>query len=143
MWAPRGSILGPNIFVCFCFYLVQAMLMTHTSVFHLRVIKSLTKLSFSSSDMRVWMIKNKFIINYSKHDMIYLFINIGYTQILSSSNVRDICILFYKCLPFHDHISVSLLIFDCVIELFIHAFITTQLEFCSSNLYNFPNNNIE
>ena len=80
-------------------------------------LESLTKLNICTSDIRVWMIKNKLKINDSKTEFIIfrspllkqnlrdLSISVGDTQVFPSSKVRDLGVVFDKYLTFHDHIS--------------------------------------
>ena len=122
------------------------------------------------SDIRVWMIKNKFKINDSKTEFIIfrspllnknlsdLSVSVGDIQVSPSSKVRDLGVVFVQYLTFHDHISGicksthfhlrgigrirNLLTFDATAQL-IHALITSRLDFCNSILYNLPNKQIE
>ena len=87
-----------------------------------------------------------------------LSISVGYTQVSSSSKLRDLGVVFDQYLTFHDHISGicksthfhlrdigrirNLLTFDATAQL-IHALITSRLDFCNSILYNLPNKQIE
>ena len=72
--------------------------------------------------------------------------------------VRDLGVVFDQYLTFHDHISGicksthchlrgigrirNLLTFDATAQ-FIHALISSRLDFCNSILYNLPNKQIE
>ena len=119
------------------------------------------------SDIRVWMIKNKFKINDSKTEFIIFrspllkqnLSNLSRdSQVVPSSKVRDLGVVFDQYLTFHDHISGicksthfhlrsigrnrNLLTCIATAQL-IHAFITTRLDFCNSILDNLPNNKIE
>ena len=132
-------------------------------------LESLTKLNMCISDIRVWMIKNKFKINDSKTEYIifrcpllkqnmnHLSVNVGDIQVSPSSKVRDLSVVFEQYLTFHDHISGicksthfhlrdirirNLLTFDATAQL-IHALITSRLDFCNSILYNLPNKQFE
>ena len=121
------------------------------------------------SDIRVWMIKNKFKINNSKTEFIIfrspllkqnlsdLSVSVGDMQVSPSSKVRE-GVVFDQYLTFHDHISgisksthfhlrgigriQNLLTFDATAQL-IDALITSRLDFCNSILYNLPNKQIE
>ena len=78
---------------------------------------SLTKLNNCISDIRVWMIKNILKINDSKTEFIIfrspllktdlsgVSINVGDSQISSSSKVRDLGVTFDNCLSLDAHIS--------------------------------------
>ena len=80
-------------------------------------LESLTKLNMCISDIRVWMIKNKFKINDSKTEFIIfrspllkqylsdLSISVGNTHLFSSSKVKDLGVVFDQYLTFHDHIN--------------------------------------
>ena len=130
-------------------------------------LESLTKLNICISVIRVCMINNKLKINDSKTEFIIfrspllkqnlsdLSISIGDTQVSPSSKVRDLGVDFDQYLTFHDHISGvcksthfhlrnigiiwNLLTFDAIAQL-IHALITTRLDYSTSILYNFSNN---
>ena len=152
---------------------LSGMRMTRNSTFHLNVrdpLESLTKLNMCISDIRVWMIKNKFKINNSKTEFIIfrspllkqnlsdLSISVGDSQVFLPSKMRDLCVVFDQYLTFHDHISGicrythfhlrsigriwNLLTFYATAQL-IHALFTTRLDFCNSILYNLPNIQIE
>ena len=68
------------------------------------------------SDIRVWIIKNKFKINDSitkfiifqsallKQNLSDLSISVGDSHVFPSSKVRDIGVVFDQYLIFHDHI---------------------------------------
>ncbi len=175
---PQGSVLGP---IKFCLYLLplSAILRYHNIGYHIYAddtqlyisfkckdpIESIAILNACISDIRVWMIKNKLKINDSKTEFIVfrspllkqdissLSVSVGDSQILSSSKVRDLGVIFDKCLTFDDHISGicrsthfhlrnigrirNLLTFDATAQL-VHALITTRLDFCNSILYNLP-----
>ena len=166
----------------FCLYLLPlgAILRHHNIGYHIYAddtqlyisfkckdpLESLTKLNMCISDIRVCMIKNKFKINYSKTEFIIfrspllkqnlsdLSVSVGDMQVSPSSKVRDLGVVFYQYLTFHDHISGIcksthfhlrgigriryLLTFDATAQL-IHALITSRLDFCNSILYNLPN----
>ena len=180
---PQGSVLGP---MKFCLYLLPlgAILRHHNIGYHIYAddtqlyisfkckdpLESLTRLNMCISDIRVWMIKNKFKINDSKTEFIIfrspllkqnlsdLPVSVGDMQVSPSSKVRDLCVVFDQYLTFHDHISGisksthfhlrgigrirNLLTFDATAQL-IHALITSRLDFCNSILYNLPNKQIE
>ena len=80
-------------------------------------LESLTKLNMCISDIRVWMIKNKFKINDSntefvifqcpllKQNLSDLSISVGDSQVFPSSKVRDLGVVFDQYLTFHDHIN--------------------------------------
>ena len=119
-------------------------------------LESLTRLNMCISDIRVWMIKNKFKINDSKTEFIIfrspllkqnlsdLSVSVGDMQVSPSSKVRDLGVVFDQYLTFHDHISGicksthfhlrdigrirNLLTFDATAQL-IHALITSRLVF--------------
>ena len=105
--------------------------------------------------------KTEFIIFRSpllKENLSDLSVSVGDMQVSPSSKVRDLGVVFYQYLTFHDHISGicksthfhlcgigrirNLLTFDATAQL-IHALITSRLDFCNSNLYNLPNKQIE
>ena len=180
---PQGSVLGP---MKFCLYLLTlgAILRHHNTGYHIYAddtqlyisfkckdpLESLTRLNMCISDIRVWMIKNKFKINDSKTEFIIfrspllkqnlsdLSVSVGDMQVSPSSKVRDLGVVFDQYLTFHDHISGicksthfhlrgigrirNLLTFDATAQL-IHALITSRLDFCNSILYNLPNKQIE
>ena len=81
-------------------------------------LESLTQLNMCNSDIRVWMIKNKLKINYSKSEFIIfrspplkqnlsvLSVRVGDMQISPSSKVRDLGVVFDQYLTFHDHIII-------------------------------------
>ena len=122
------------------------------------------------SDIRVWMIKNKFRINNSKTEFIIflspllkqnlsnLSVSVGDMEVSPSSKVIYLGFVFDQYLTFHDHISGickstnfhlrgirrirNLLTFDAIAQL-IHALITSRLDLCNSILYNLPNKQIE
>ena len=133
--------------------------MTRNSTFSFKCkdpLESLTKLNMCISDIRVWMIKNKFKINDSKTEFIIfrspllkqnfsnLSFSVGDSQVFPSSKVRDLGVVFDQYLTFHDHSSGicksthfqfrsirrirNLLTFDATAQL-IHALITTRLDF--------------
>ena len=172
----------------FCLYLLPlcAILKEHNIGYHIYAddtqlyisfnskepLTSLTKLNNCTSDIRVWMIKNKLKINDSKTECIIfrspllktdlsgvsIRVAIGDSQISSSSKVRDLGIIFDDCLSLDSHVSNicrstqfylrnigrirNLLTFNATAQL-VHALITTRLDFCNSILYNPPNNKIE
>ena len=120
---PQGSVLGP---MKFCLYLLPlgAILRHHNIGYHIYIsfkckdpLESLTKLNMCISDIRVWMIKNKFKINDSKTEFIIfrspvlkqnlsdLSISVGDSQVFPSSKMRDLGVVFDQYLTFHDHIS--------------------------------------
>ena len=180
---PQGTVLGP---MKFCLYLLPlgAILRHHNIGYHIYAddpqlyisfkckdpLESLTKLNMCISDIRVWMIKNKFKINDSKTKFIIfrspllkqnlseLYVRVGDMQVSPSSKVRDLGVVLDQYLTFHDHISGicksthfhlcgigriwNLLTFDATAQL-IHALITSRLDFCNSILYNLPNKQIE
>ena len=96
--------------------------MTPNSTFYISFkckdpLESLTRLNMCISDIRVWMIKNKFKINDSKTEFIIfrspllkqnlsdLSVSVGVMQVSPSSKVRDLGVVFDQYLTFHDHIS--------------------------------------
>ena len=180
---PHGSVLRP---MKLCLYLLtlDAILRHHNTDYHIYAdetqlyisfickdtLESLTKLNMCISDIRVWMIKNKFQINASKTEFIIfrspllklnlsdLSVSIGDMQVSPSSKVRDLGVVFDKYLTFHDHISGicesthfnlrgigrirDLLTFDATAQL-IHALITSRLDFGNIILYNLSNKQVE
>ena len=170
----QGSVLGPMKF-CLYFLPFGVILRHHNVGYHIYVddiqlyisfkckdsLESLTRLNMCISDIRVWMIKNKFIIFLSpllKKNLSDLSVSVGDMQVSPSSKVRDLGVVFDQYLTFHDHISGTcksthfhlrgigiirnLLTFDATAQL-IHALITSRLDFCNSFLYNLPNKQIE
>ena len=93
-----------------------------------------------------------------KTDLSGVLINVGDSQLSSSSKVRDLDVIFDDSLSLDAHISNicrsthlhlrnigrirTLLTFHATAQL-IHVLITTRLDFCNSILYNLPNNKIE
>ena len=172
---PQGSVLGPINFFCICIQLVQYF-RHHNIGCHIYAddtqlyisfkckdhLESLTKLNMCISDIRVWMIKNKFKINDSKTEFIIsqspllkqnlsdLSVSVGDMQVSPSSKVRDLGVIFDQYLTFHEHISGicksthfhlrgigrirNILTFDATAQL-IHTLITSCLDFCNSILY--------
>ena len=170
----------------FCLYLLplDAILRHHNIGYHIYAddnklytsfkcknpLELLTKLNICISDIRVWMIKNKLKINYSKTEFLIfrsqllkqnlsdLSIRVGDTQVCPSSKVIYLGVVIDQYLTFHDHISGicksthfhlrsigrirNLLTFDATTQL-IHALITTRLDYCNSILHNISNNQIE
>ena len=162
---PQGSVLGP---IKFCLHLLPLRL--HNIGYHIYAddaqlyisfkckdpLESLTKLNMCISDIRVWMIKNKFKINDSKTEIIIcrspflkqnlsdLSVSVGDMQVSQSSKERDLGVVFDQYLTFHDHISGicksthfylrgigkirNLLTVDATAQL-IHALITSRLDF--------------
>ena len=116
------------------------------------------------------MIKNKLKINDSKAEFIIfrsplfkqnlndLSVSVRDMQVSPSSKVRDLGVIFYQYLTFHDHISGickynhfllrgigrirNLLTFDATAQL-IRALVTSRLDVYNSILYNLPNKQIE
>ena len=165
---PHGLVLGP---IKLYLYLLPlgAILSHHNIGYHIYAddtqlyisfkcmdpLESLTKLNMCISDIRVWMIKNKFKINDSKTEFIIsrslllkqnlsdLSISVGATHVSPSYKVRDLGVLIDQYLTFHDHISSicksthfhlrgigrirNLLTFDATAQL-IHAIITSRLD---------------
>ena len=176
---PQGSVLGP---IKFCLYLLPlgAILRHHNIGNHIYAddtqlyisfkckdpLESLTKLNMCISNIRVWMIKNKFKINDSKTEFIIfrspllkqnlsdLSVSVGDMQVSPSSKMRDLGVVFDPYLTFHGickstHFHVrgigrirNLLTFGATGQR-IHAVITSRLDSCNSNLYNLPNKQIE
>ena len=128
---PQGSVLGP---MKFCLYLLPlcAILKKHNIGYHTYAdhtqlyilfnskehFSSLTKLNNCIFDIRVWIvIKNKLKINDSKTEFIILrspllktdlsgvSINVGDSQMSSSSKVSDLGVTFDNCLSLDAHIS--------------------------------------
>ena len=112
-------------------------------------LESLTKLNMCISDIRVWMIKNKFKINDSKfrspllkQNLSDVSVSVGDMPVSPSSTVRDLGVVFDQYLTFHDHISgicksthfhlhgigkiQNLLTFDATAQL-IHALIRFRI----------------
>ena len=91
-------------------------------------MESLTKLNMCISDIRVWMIKNKFKINDSKTEFIIfrspllkqilsdLSVSVGDIQVSQFSKVQDLCVVLTSISLFLIILVVfaSLLIFTCV-----------------------------
>ena len=128
-------------------------------------LESLTKLNMCSSDIRVWMIKNKLKINNSKTEFIIflspvlkqnlsdLSISVGDTQVCPSFKLKDLGVVFDQYLTFDDHISVicksthfhlriigiirNLLTFKCLCT----TYSCSRLDFCNSIFYYNNNNN--
>ena len=167
---PQGSVLGP---LKFCIYILPlgSILKYHSIGYHIYVddtqlyisfkcnnpLASLTKLNNCISDIRVWMINNKFKNNHSKtnfivfrspqakQDLSGLSVIVGDSIIQQSSKVRNLEIIFDQFLNFDDYISSvcrsthyhmrkigrirHLLSQDATAQL-IHAFIN-----CTSPLY--------
>ena len=166
-------------FVCVCFHL-GAILRHHNIGYHIYAddtqlyisfkckdpLDSLTKLNMCISDIRVWMIKindskTEFIIFRSpllKQNLSDMSVSVGDMKVFPSSKMRDLCVVFYQYLTFHDHISGicksthfrlrgigiirNLRAFDATAQL-IHALIISRLDFCNSIFYNLPNKQIE
>ena len=119
-------------------------------------MESLTKLNMCISGTRMWIIKNELKIDDSKtkfnifglpllkQNLSDLSISVGDTQILSSSKVRDLDVVFDQSLTFHDHISGI----GKSTHFHLHSIgkirnlLTIRLGFCNIILYNFPNNKI-
>ena len=181
MWVPHGLVLGP---IQFCLYLLPLGAIHHNIGYHIYAddtqlyisfkckdpLESLTKLNMCISDIRVWMIKNKFKINDSKTEFIIfrspllkqnlsdLSVSVRDMQVSPSSKVRDLGVVFDQYLTFHDHISGicksthfhlrgirrirNILTFDATTQI-NHALITSRLDFCNSILHNLPNKQIE
>ena len=138
---PQGSVLGP---MKFCLYLLPlgAILRHHNIGYHIYAddtqlyisfkckdpLESLTKLNMCISDIRVWMIKNKFKINDSETEFIIfrslrlkinlsdLSVSVGDMQVSPSSKVTDLGVVLTSISLFMIILVVfaSLLIFTCV-----------------------------
>ena len=121
---PKGSVLG---LMKFCLYLLHlgAILRKHGIVYHIYAddtqlyisfkskepLESLEKLNTCISDIRVWMIKKKLKINDAKTEFIIfrspllrtdissVSINVGDSQILSSSKARDLGVVLMNVSP--------------------------------------------
>ena len=105
----QGSVLGP---MKFCLYLPLGAILRHHNIgYHIYAddtqlyisfkckdpLESLTKLNMCISDIRVWMIKNKFIIFRSplmKQNLSDLSVSVGDMKVSRSSKVRDLDVVF-------------------------------------------------
>ena len=132
-------------------------------------LASLIKLNNCISDIRVWMINNKFKIHNSKTEFIVfpspqakqdfsgLSVIIGDSIIQQSLKVRNMGIIFDQILSFYDYISsvcmstyfhlrnigrIRHLLSQNATAQLIHALISICLDYCNSVLYNLPNNSI-
>ena len=114
---PQGSVLGPMKEICLYLLPLGAILRHHNIVYHIYAdetqlyisfkckdpLESLTTLNMCISDIRVWIIKNKLKINYSKTEFIIfrfpllkqnfsdLSVSAGDMQVSPSSKVSDLC----------------------------------------------------
>ena len=132
-------------------------------------LSSLPKLNNGISDIRVWMIKNKLTIHYSKtefivfrsplakQDLSSLSVYVGDSIIQQSSKVRDLGVIFDQFISFDDYITSicrsthfhlrnisrirHFLSLHATAQL-IHALISTRLDYCNSVLYNLPESSI-
>ena len=130
----------------------------------------LARLNSCISDIRVWMIQNKLKINNSKTEFIIfrfpqckasissVSVSVGDSNVLPSSKVRDLGVIFDECLSLDAHISNicrhahfhlrnigrirMLLSFEASSQL-IHALITTTVDYSNSILSNLPINKVE
>ena len=130
----------------------------------------LARLNSCISDIRVWMIKNKLKINDSKTEFIIfrspqckasisgVSVSVGDSNILPSPKVRDLGVIFDECITLDAHISnicrrahfhlrnigrIRMLLSFEASSQFIHALITTTLEYCNGILFNLPKHKIE
>ena len=168
---PQGSILGP---LKFCLYLLPlaAILSYHNIGYHVYVDDTQLYNSFKNKDppgplgrlnscishIRVWMIKNKIKINYSKIEFIIFRspqckasisgvpVSVGDSNILPSPKVKDLGVIFDECLTLDAHTSNIcrrahfhlgnigririMLSFEASSQL-IHALITTTFDYCN------------
>ena len=132
-------------------------------------LASLLKLNNCISDIRVWMIKNKLKLNYSKtefivlrsphakHDLSSLSVYVGDSILQQSSKVRDLGVIFEQFLSFDDFICsvcrsthfhlrnigrIRHLLSNHATAQLIHALISTCFDYCNSVLYALPTSSI-
>ena len=121
------------------------------------------------SDLRIWMIRNKLMINDSKTEILIisssflkqsfddLNIMVGDRNIISSNSARNPGVIFDKCIKLDYHISSvckstyfhlrnigsirSILSNDACAQL-IHSLVTVCLDYCNSILYGLPDSSL-
>ena len=179
---PQGSVLGPLKFGLYLLPL-RAILKYHGIGYHIfadhtqlyisfkcnNQLASLPKLNYCSSDIRVWMIKNKLKMNDSKTEFIVfrspharqdfssLSVYVGDSIIQQSSKVRDLRVIFDQFLSFDDYFSsvcrsthfylrnigrIRHLLSRHATAQLVHALISTRPDYCNSVLYNLPKSRI-
>ena len=117
------------------------------------------------SDLQTWMINHKLKINnsktglfiicsqFSKVTMPNITVTVGDTEISSSNEARNLCVIFDSFMNMEPHITqvckiaymylsnvrkIRNMLTDEAFRQFIHVFITSRIDYCNFIMYGMP-----